>query len=146
MGVGRTYGSVNRPVLDRIPQSARRILDVGCGTGDLGAELKRQSKGLEVIGITRSREKMLRAQQVLDEVFLMDLETDSLDGLGQFDCIVCSHVLEHLRDPRSVLERLRQLLVPAGLNSRRASKCIALAPAACIHAGGISLYRWWSHG
>jgi len=43
-----------------------------------------------------------------------DIETLEVDTLGQFDAIVFGDVLEHLRNPRSVLEQLSKLLKPGG--------------------------------
>lgn len=47
------YGAVNAPVLSAIPAGARRVLDVGCGTGSLGQALK-QRQAVEVVGLTYS--------------------------------------------------------------------------------------------
>ena len=41
------------------------------------------------------------------EVIIADLETCDFRDLGEFDCVICSHVLEHLRNPADVLARLR---------------------------------------
>lgn len=110
-----TYGSVNPAVLSRVPPSARRILDVGCGTGVLGRVLKDQSSGRYVAGITHAEQEADRAREVLDHVVIADLEAYDFANLGQFDCVICSHVLEHLRNPAEVLARMRGLLTPSGV-------------------------------
>jgi 2-polyprenyl-3-methyl-5-hydroxy-6-metoxy-1,4-benzoquinol methylase len=33
---------------------------------------------------------------------------------GQFDCIVCADILEHLREPGDVLKKLKRWLTPDG--------------------------------
>ena len=110
-----TYGSVNAGVLARVPPGSRRILDVGCGTGLLGRVLKDDNPERFITGITHAEPEAARAREVLDHVVVADLETCDFKGLGRFDCVICSHVLEHLRNPAEVLARLRAILAPEGL-------------------------------
>lgn len=113
-GGGRIYGSVNLAVFERVPFSAKSVLDVGCGDGTLGRALKQRAE-CAVTGITGSQEECRRAKSVLDAVVHADLEDIDPTALGTFDAIVCSHVLEHLRDPGRLLARLRGNLAPGGL-------------------------------
>lgn len=107
------YDSVNKPVLDLIPTVAHRILDIGCGVGTLGRAVKiRQSA--EVVGLTFSTGEAERASKVIDRVVVQDLEAFNPSDLGKFDCVVCSHVLEHIRHPEKVLNAVRLILEPDG--------------------------------
>ena len=110
-----TYGSVNPGIFTRVPRSSRRILDVGCGTGLLGTALKDEQAERYVVGITHSDREAARAREALDQVVVADLENFDFRGLGEFDCVICSHVLEHLRNPAEVLAQLRGVLAPAGV-------------------------------
>lgn len=105
-----TYGSVNPGVLTRVPSRCRRILDVGCGTGLLGRELKEGHPERYVVGITHSEPEAEQARALLDEVLVEDLESFDFRDLAPFDCVICSHVLEHLRNPAEVLGRLRHVV------------------------------------
>lgn len=109
-----TYGSVNPGVLSRVPSDCVRILDVGCGTGVLGRALKQERPDRFVTGITHSEQEAERARHVLDRVLIADLERCDFNDLGEFECVICSHVLEHLRNPVDVLSRLRAVLRPSG--------------------------------
>ena len=99
------YQSVNKAVFDAVPFSATRILDVGCGGGDFGGRLKMKNE-CHVTGITFSHHEAALAAQRLDAVITMDLNQPDLESLGKFDCIVCSHVLEHLCCPEHLLRAL----------------------------------------
>jgi len=66
----------------------------------------------EVMGITYSEAEASLAAECLDAVLVQDLNRFSPAGIGRFDCAICSHVLEHLYDPRELLEGLHLCLEP----------------------------------
>lgn len=110
-----TYHEHARPdVAALVPMDARRILDIGCGAGALGAALK-QRQECAVVGIEQDADACGRARSVLDGALCADAE-----GLwdhpvdGRFDCIIMADVLEHLRDPWAMLDRVRERLAPGG--------------------------------
>lgn len=91
-----------------------RILDVGCGRGQLGEAAR--ALGWEVWGVESSDEACDAAERRLDRVIRADLNDQ--DGVRRategtsFDGLVFSDVLEHLYDPRTVLERYLELARP----------------------------------
>lgn len=107
------YQSINRPVLDRIPLGTRTLLDIGCGGGVFGAAVK-AAMPCTVVGVTYSEAEAIQARERIDRVEVADLNGYEPARLGEFDCIVCSHVLEHLHDPCQALMRLRVCLRPGG--------------------------------
>jgi SAM-dependent methyltransferase len=107
------YDALNQPVLAAIPTTARRILDVGCGTGALGQAVKARQQG-EIVGITHSAVEAEMARRHLDWVVIQDLNAFDPTELGVFDCVVCSHVLEHLHWPGEFLRAARPLVDPGG--------------------------------
>lgn len=111
------YFEYSRPeVAALVPLGAARILDVGCGAGQLGHHLKRRQpcrvSGIEVVEAVAEQ-----ARAVLDEVFVGDVEAIVRNPPEErFDCIICADVLEHLREPGRVLEALREgWLAPGGV-------------------------------
>jgi SAM-dependent methyltransferase len=101
----------NPQLLRMLPDTSRRILDVGCGAGD-NARLMAAS-GRLIDGITLSREEADAAAAVCEKVFVHDLETGLPSDLPtSYEAVVCSHVLEHLRWPDRVLHTIRSLLQP----------------------------------
>lgn len=105
-----------------IPPTARRVLDVGCGTGDTGRLIKDRLPGCWVGGIELDRARAAEARTRLDAVI-----DDPGAGLpferGWFDAIVVADALAQLADPRPLLRDLRAYLAPRGL-------LVASAPAA----------------
>lgn len=108
------YGAVNVDVLARVPSGAARVLDVGCGTGALGRVVK-ERVGCELVGLTHSQAEAEAASAHLDRVLVCDLNEFEPDGLGRFDCVICSHVLEHLYRPERLLKSLKENLAPGGI-------------------------------
>ncbi len=101
------YAAENRVLLPLIPREARRFLDVGCGTGALVAAIQREHGGSYSEGITYSEDEARRAQEIMDRVWPADVNVFDFAQLGMIDCIICSHVLEHLIHPWDVLAALR---------------------------------------
>jgi SAM-dependent methyltransferase len=103
------YAGVNETVLSFVPSSAARILDIGCGTGMLGERLS-QGDDRYIVGITYSQTEAELASKRLSQVICAELNGFDFSSLGKFDCVVLSHVLEHLYFPDRFLESLKCVL------------------------------------
>jgi 2-polyprenyl-3-methyl-5-hydroxy-6-metoxy-1,4-benzoquinol methylase len=91
----------------------RDVLDVGCSSGYLAAPLA--AAGARVVGIELDADAAECARAFCADVLVGDVESMELPlGPASFDAVVCGDLIEHLRDPRAALERLRPLLRPAG--------------------------------
>jgi SAM-dependent methyltransferase len=107
------YDSINPAVVAAVPKGVRSVLDVGCGGGSLGAALKARD-GCSVVGVTFDPAEAAVAAHRLDRVVTADLNDYRIEDLGRFDCVVFSHVLEHLYRPDLVLSRSKGCLGPGG--------------------------------
>jgi SAM-dependent methyltransferase len=108
--------AANVDLLSRIPLDARVVLEVGCGTGALGAEFKRRNPACRYLGIEPDPEAARIAMQRLDETATGDVEAEPLPfGPGPFDCIIYGDSLEHLRDPWALLRRHAAALAEDGV-------------------------------
>jgi methionine biosynthesis protein MetW len=110
------YENAREEVQAMVPAGRRRVLDLGCSSGALGAALKTRD-GCEVVGVEVDGAYATRARERLDRVIEGDLEAlaaqDGLqEDLGRFDCLIAADVLEHLRDPWTVLARMASLVGP----------------------------------
>jgi ubiquinone/menaquinone biosynthesis C-methylase UbiE len=91
-----------------------RVLDLGCGTGDLAADLVRA--GARVIAVDVARAALDRARTRHPE---LDLGLIALDGPlpfadGDFDAVWSSEVIEHVADTARWLSEVRRVLAPGG--------------------------------
>ena len=107
----RAYESPRPELLALVPPGARRVLDVGCATGELARALKRRGD-VEVVGIEREPAYAAEARRHCDAVLEGDAEAIAGRDLGRFDCLVAADVLEHLVDPWSALAAYATMLDP----------------------------------
>jgi ubiquinone/menaquinone biosynthesis C-methylase UbiE len=109
-----------REVLQGYQFNGKRILDVGCGIGDLSFMLA--ARGAEVVGIELDEQKVRCATDIacrwnFEQLRFVAGDVTSLDQmeLGQFDVITCLALLEHIQQDVELLQQLQQLLRPGGL-------------------------------
>ena len=116
------YGSEREDIIALIPESAKRILDVGCGFGLMGKRIKEKRNSAEVVGLEAEPNAADIAEKNLDMLIMGDVESAKLPfEHGHFDCIVYGEILEHLKDPWQVLKEHKNYLKKGGL-------CIASMP------------------
>ncbi len=115
----RPYFEIANPeipnILRDLPRGLR-VLDVGCGSGVHGAELKRLL-GHRVVGVDLSDSSIAKARTRLAEAYVADVTQPNLypfRGGQKFDVIVFSDILEHLYDPLDTLTGHCALLAPGG--------------------------------
>ena len=96
-------------VYNMITPGTKTILDIGCGTGELGKKLKAEKGVEQVFGIEKN------PKEVLDKIIRSDVEATRIDNfVKHFDCIIMSGILHHLRDPWTVLKVYRNYLKDDG--------------------------------
>ncbi len=93
-----------------------RVLDYGCGTGELLLALQpyvHQLLGVDTSAgmIERFLEKIRGAK--LKNISAQVLDFGAIPG-GEFELVICSMVLHHIPDPILYLRELERLLVPGG--------------------------------
>lgn len=115
----RPYFEIANPEIPNILRglpAGLDVLDVGCGSGVHGAELK-QIHGHRVVGVDLSETSIQKAKTRLAEAYVADVtkpERYPFFDRRKFDVIIFSDILEHLYDPADVLTRHYQLLGPGG--------------------------------
>lgn len=106
----------NQNIIQSLIKTDVKILDIGCGAGDLGKRIRDKFSLANVTGITCSAAEQIQALEKIDQCFCLDIERDDLFVLQgqQFDAIIFSHVLEHLVDPVAAIKRLLPFLKSGG--------------------------------
>lgn len=110
------YDSLNHYLADVIPPEAKRILEMGCAEGRMGAWLKEQDPSRVVFGIEVIADVAERAKANLDKVIVGDAETMTPLPFEpeSFDCVTFGDVIEHLREPGEMLRKVYDVLAPGG--------------------------------
>ncbi|MGC8880106.1 MAG: class I SAM-dependent methyltransferase [Anaerolineae bacterium] len=101
-------------ILTHLPPRTK-VLDIGCNTGELGAQMK-ALRDCYVVGVERESYYYSLAAQRLDVVIIADVMNlpESLPPDGQFDVVVAADVLEHFPNPWRVAHLLSGYLRGGG--------------------------------
>lgn len=119
LGLGEALRRFEMAIVATLPHS--RVLEVGCGTGELLAAVAAETPGCSVTGIDPDHGALRIAQRKLDERRLAArLVPGRAEELpfedGSFDLVVSSLMLHHL-DSRKKVQALREwhrVLAPGG--------------------------------
>jgi ubiquinone/menaquinone biosynthesis C-methylase UbiE len=101
--------------------TARRVLDIGCGTGTLATLIKRLHPDVEVVGLDPDPDALARAKQKAARAQVsIHLDQGFSDGLpyldASFDRVLSSFMFHHVwSDQRAkTLKEVRRVLTPGG--------------------------------
>ena len=98
----RTEGE--RTLLDYLPQSISRVLDLGTGDGRLLALVKSARPGIEAVALDFSEAMLVRVRARFEHDRLITVVAHDMDEalptLGTFDAVVSSFAIHHLAHPR----------------------------------------------
>lgn len=97
-------------VLKGFPPS--RILDLGCSSGLLGQQLRRQGHEVTGIDIEADPAAPLRLNRFLQADLEQGIPAAAGDG---FDVVIAADVVEHSRHPERLLDQIHDVLRPGGV-------------------------------
>jgi len=93
-----------------------KILDVGCGNGNIANKLN--DLGFDVYGIDASISGIeIARKKSADSFFVQDINSKELPGEIhniKFNTIISTEVIEHLYDPRGYVEFCKRVLMKSG--------------------------------
>ena len=100
----------NNDLLALIPSECRRIVEIGCMQGALAKHYRADHPKAEYIGVDIDPDYAKIAEQYCTRAFGGDVEQlppDVFASLFPSDCWIFGDCLEHLRDPWTLLRRIR---------------------------------------
>jgi trans-aconitate methyltransferase len=95
-----------------IPKAGERILDVGCGTGQLTAEIAKS--GAQVIGVDQSPEMIATAQRNFPELRFEVADIAATNYNADFDAVFSNAALHWVRDQEEAIAAIARALKPGG--------------------------------
>lgn len=104
------YGRNLLGLLDAKPDE--RILDLGCGTGQLASEVA--ETGAEVLGVDASPEMIASARKNFPQVRFEIADATALPFTSEFDAVMSNAALHWIRDQRAALACIARSLKPGG--------------------------------
>lgn len=115
LGIDRRW---KRAIIDEIPDSAHRILDLACGTGILTLRIASRYPSCKVIGVELRNEYLdiarakARRQGARNVEFVQSAAENYFSNLP-FDCIVSSYLAKYV-DLESLVRNCKSMLRPGG--------------------------------
>lgn len=101
-------------IFDMIEEN-QEILDIGCSSGNFGAELIKR-KHCVVDGVDIDEKDVELAKKQLSNAFIFNVEKDPIKKIAKkYDVILMIDVIEHLVNPRNSLNSIGSLLKPGGV-------------------------------
>ena len=94
------------------PRTGERILDLGCGTGVLTAEIA--ARGAETLGVDRSEEMIAQARKKHPGQRFEVADARALNFNAEFDAVFSNAVLHWIPEPERVVAGVAQALKPGG--------------------------------
>jgi trans-aconitate methyltransferase len=104
------YGSDVVSLLD--PRAGERILDLGCGTGHLTAQIA--ESGAKVTGVDRSAEMVAKARLAYPNLKFEIADAANLTFRDEFDAVFSNATLHWIHEPELVLQGVWKSLRPDG--------------------------------
>ncbi len=132
------------------PQPGERVLDLGCGTGHLTAEIARAvGDDGSVLGIDRSAEMVARAREAHPGPAFVRADARAFAAVEPFDAVFSNAALHWIPDQDAVATRVADLLRPGGRfvaelgGSGNVRRIVDTVTDACARRGYEVDYPWY---
>ena len=92
-----------------------RVLDVASGPGVLASRIAKVAQDCECLDLSDEAVRMCQEKELSARQWDVINDQVPVDMHGEYDCVVCTEVLEHLDDPAAAIKKLYSFLKPDGL-------------------------------
>lgn len=107
--------NILRDCLLRYAPSSKNILEIGCGTGFVLANLHQTYPEAQLLGSDIYTEGLTFAQKRVSNAHLFQMDACHIPYINEFDLIGCFDVLEHIEDDERAIKQIYQACQPGGI-------------------------------
>lgn len=107
----------NEHVLNMIPSSTKRVIEIGCSSGALAKAFKMHHSECDWVGVEIDSKYADFASRYCDTTLVLDFESCDQNFYKVYadrDCWIFADVLEHFKDPWSVIKKIRNVIPKNG--------------------------------
>ena len=104
-------------LIDVLPLTAKRVVDIGCGVGEIAQEFHIRASPEYYLGVEIDPQDAVIAKKYCSECIVGNIEEfdeNTWSQLENYDLWVFGDVLEHLYDPWRILKKVREILPTDG--------------------------------
>lgn len=94
------------------PKQNEKILDLGCGTGDLAKKLF--DLGVNVVGVDKSLNMIHQAKEKYPEITFIENDATNLEFVNEFDAVFSNATMHWVNPPKKALQSIHQSLKKDG--------------------------------
>ena len=107
----------NPELLTLIPIQSKNLIEIGCSSGALAREFKKNSSDCHWLGIEIDSKFADMAKRYCDKTIVLNIESATenfWEETKNADCWIFGDVLEHLKDPWAILKLIRANISKTG--------------------------------
>jgi len=112
-GADAEYEEQILPLIERYARGAQRVLDIGCGEGQVGRRLARQGADVVALDVTRSQIRRAYERGGLSGYLQARANQLPCRDAG-FDTVVLCLAIEHIEPFEAAIEEVARVLTPGG--------------------------------
>ncbi len=102
-------------VLKLLPENSKKVLDVGCSSGVLTAEIAKALPKSKVVGLDSYKGAINFAKKKYPHIEFITADANNLPfNRKAFDLVICTETLEHVTDPQKSLLEIKRVLKEDG--------------------------------
>lgn len=132
----KVLSTVNRLIASRCHnKQAKRLLDVGCGSGSASVQYGRDRSDIDLYGVDWRDTRSVKFRERFSQFITVDLERQPLPFKdGFFHIVVTNQVFEHLKNIYLPLSEIRRILRAGGM------LCFSVPNLASLHNRMLLLF------